>query len=233
MRILASMAFLATVLSSTWGEANNLGRSTYQLRECGGQAQLMRQMGGFTLVFSNVQKCSEVTVDGRGGHKLQGGNQPRYGTVYLGTGKTSWAVQVQSTSGKTSDYMVVTAPVAQPPRVPSPNVFLRIFPLISDNYDVARLPSCGGEVSMKITGQGQVTLKFDNVTQCSNFDILGANGQAIDYPNKKLQGKEGDRSGSFSLPKRLVDFGFNGIIVVLKSNSGKHDDVIKASFLGL
>ena len=98
------------------------------------------------------------------------------------------------------------------------------------NY--ARMDNCGGTVEFKITN-GQGNLIFRNVRNCSNFDIAYANGSKANYPNKKLQGENQNRYGSFTLPKSVIDWGYNEVVVVLKSNSGKTGTYIHLNFLGL
>lgn len=93
----------------------------------------------------------------------------------------------------------------------------------------AYLPNCKGTVELKIAG-GNANLIFRDVENCSNFDIMASNGEKVDYPNHKLGGGDRDRSGSFSIPRRLVDYGYNGIIVALQSNSKKTRDLIRIHF---
>lgn len=100
----------------------------------------------------------------------------------------------------------------------------------------AQLPDCGGTV--KITeshsgGSDQVNVSFRDVVNCSNFDILSANGEAIRYPNQKLGGQNRSRAGSFTLPKKLIDVGANSINVVVRSNTGTTSDRIRVQFLDL
>jgi hypothetical protein len=100
--------------------------------------------------------------------------------------------------------------------------------------EYAQLPDCGGTVKVTSSdnqGTGQVNVVFSNVVNCSNFDILAANGQDIGYSSKKLQGKSNARAGSFTLPKGLIDQGFNSIQVVVKSDSGHTSDTINVLFI--
>jgi hypothetical protein len=96
----------------------------------------------------------------------------------------------------------------------------------------AALNSCGGTVELKMVA-GQADLIFRGVRNCSEFDILESNGRATRFPHAKLQGVQGDRSGSFTLPRYVLDFGYNGVLVNMKSQSGKHDDVIFVQFFDL
>lgn len=101
----------------------------------------------------------------------------------------------------------------------------------------AELPSCEGTIRVTESGnQGgeQVNIVFAGVTQCSQFDIVKANGQYLNgYEDgaKRLQDKaDGTRHGSFTIPKRLIAEGFNNIKVNLKSKTGAHSDTIKVLF---
>lgn len=102
--------------------------------------------------------------------------------------------------------------------------------VVLDSYSTwAHLPNCSGIVELKIAG-GNANLIFRNVVNCSNFDITNSNGDLVDYTNKKLGGGDRDRSGSFTIPRRFVDWGHNGIIVSLQSNSKKTRDLIRIHF---
>jgi hypothetical protein len=91
------------------------------------------------------------------------------------------------------------------------------------------LRECGGFLRTTIRN-GQANLVFQNVRACSNFDILSKNGQFAEYSSKKIPGPNGDRSGSFTLPKKVISYGFNFVKVIVKSNSGAHADVINLYF---
>jgi hypothetical protein len=98
------------------------------------------------------------------------------------------------------------------------------------------LGSCGGSIEATEsdtgnTGSEQVNLVFRKVKDCSNFDILKANGETLaNYSSKKLQDQGALRGGSFTLPKKLIATGMNYIKVNLKSNSGAHSDTITVRF---
>ena len=100
--------------------------------------------------------------------------------------------------------------------------------------EYASLPDCGGTIKVTESdnqGSDQVNIVFKDVVNCSNFDILSSNGDAVNYPNKKLQGEDRARSGSFTLPKRVLGEGFNSIQVRVQSNSRKTMDTINVLFI--
>ncbi len=104
--------------------------------------------------------------------------------------------------------------------------------------DSAYLSECGGMISTNNGSYGnQLNVVLNDVRNCSNFDIISDDGQYVsDYKSKKIPGYNGSRSGSFTVPTRYNDvdsdlgsifFGtINSIKVVVKSNSGKHQDHI-------
>ena len=96
----------------------------------------------------------------------------------------------------------------------------------------ASLNVCGGFVRTRKDYAGRVTLVFDGVRSCSNFDILDASGAYYGvYRAMKLNGPDGNRFGSFTLPNSITSYGFNYVRVVVKSNSGKHADYLNLKFL--
>lgn len=95
--------------------------------------------------------------------------------------------------------------------------------------DETYLSSCGGTAEVTDDG-GQVNIVFRNVRSCSNFDIVAANFDNVDYKNLKLEGTDGDRHASFTIPQRFQELGLNFIDIVLKSNSGAHTDKIRLMF---
>ena len=103
---------------------------------------------------------------------------------------------------------------------------------LSANTPPRVLPECEGTVETHVDN-GTLNIEFHNVKECSNFDIVNANYEPTDYPNKKLQGKNQDRSGSFSIPKRYVELGRNQVIVMIHSNNQTatgHGDAIVIKF---
>lgn len=96
-----------------------------------------------------------------------------------------------------------------------------------------KLPYCKGTVKVTKTEDNRndkINLVFKHVENCSNFDILTANGEETSYKAKKIPGDNQDRSGSFTLPSKIVDDGYNRVKVIVKSNSGKHFDKINVRF---
>lgn len=98
--------------------------------------------------------------------------------------------------------------------------------------EYASLPDCGGTIKVTESSNGysdQVNVVFNNVANCSNFDIVGL----PNYKMVKLGGADRARSGSFTIPKRAIGEGFNSIQVIIRSNTGKTSDVINVQFINV
>jgi len=95
------------------------------------------------------------------------------------------------------------------------------------------LPSCGGSADLDIEWNGDANLKLSGIDFCSNFDIVAGTFNRVIYDSKKIPGKNGNRGGSFTIPKRFITFGVNDIVVTIKSNSGAHSDRVHLVFLAL
>ncbi len=203
------------------------GNRSARLSYCGGTAQLNEGwLGGLTLRFDDVRDCSVIALNGRAVDTLSNVGSGGNGSATLSLPRGSrWTVDLYSKSRKTSEHFeIVNANNPQPPT--KANVVLDSFWHTSDY-----LPECGGSAELKVTN-GQANLIFRNLENCSNFDIIGNNGESLNYENKKI-GTEQNRSGSFTLPRRFLDFGLNGVLVVVKSNSGAHADTILLKFIAL
>jgi len=211
------------------------------LPSCGGVVQTKIANGAtqLNLVFSNVSQCSNFDIVNANGskvnypnQKLQGQNQNRSGSFTIPAsliemGSNTIRISLQSNSGAHSDTIIVTVRQVPSYPVPTPGRSTTVY---MTSTSVASLGACGGVVQTKVSN-GQLNIVFQNVQNCSNFDIVSANGERIDYPNLKLQGVDGSRSGSFTLPKKVIDFGGNIVRVQLKSNSGQTSDLLVISFL--
>ena len=181
------------------------------LPSCQGVVEVSpRFLGGApALTVAGNSQCSNIEVAGMR-YKSQD-----FVKVTLGRAQTT--VIIRSNSGKHEDTVIVD-----------------INPIYSARFSngtrFAQLYDCGGQAELVSSG-GRVSLIFNNVAQCSNFDILSVNGEPVNFPNQKLIGYgNGPRSGSFSLPEELFRFGYNGVRVELRSNSGKHSEHLTVQF---
>lgn len=231
-----------------------IGDEAY-LSDCGGKVSVTKSDQGngeqLNLVFSGVEKCSNFDILSANGmsanyddKKIPGNNGDRGGSFTLpkrviDLGYNNIKVVVRSNTGKTSDTIrlrfreVVRTPAPAP--TPSRETHRSMSLMLGDE---ASLTACGGYVEIKKSAQGndgeQVNLIFRGVQDCSNFDILSNDGQPINYPNKKLEERrDGTRGGSFTLPKSVIDYGWNNVKIVLKSNTGKHSDTIRVQFVAV
>jgi len=102
--------------------------------------------------------------------------------------------------------------------------------------EYAQLPDCGGTIKVSIVhrdNQERVQIQFKDVVNCSNFDILSANGDKVIYKSKKLSGEHMSRDGRFLIPRDLIDLGMNSVRINIKSDTGMHSDTIRVKFAEL
>ncbi|MCC6277947.1 MAG: hypothetical protein IT289_08545 [Oligoflexia bacterium] len=241
MKKFLSVVVFGLALSSSALAARNLDRQygpySTDLDRCGGSAHIESRGQDAILEITGVRNCSNLSVNGREQKLEEGFGGLRSGRAYLNFrgGYNTFLVQLSSNSGSTSTAFRITgygsgSGSSNDPHQPA-NVFLSTL----FGKRTAYLPECGGTVELDVSPNGhggnQLNLIFRNVRDCSRFDILSNDGQPINYPTKELNGHNGNRSGSFTLPKRAIDFGFNGVKVIMRSVSGKHSDVIHIQFV--
>lgn len=103
--------------------------------------------------------------------------------------------------------------------------------------NIVRLPECGGTLQLQQqarAGADQINLIFREVRNCSNFDIVSKTFGliGIEYKARKIsENSNGARSGSFTLPGRVLERGLNDVQVAVYSNSRKHEDTISLVFV--
>ena len=191
------------------------GRNSAVLPRCGGTASLFSDGSKWWLKVANSQ-CGTLVINDGSKQKMDGQGQVRSADVWM-TGDSSRAVThkivIQSGSGKNSDTIRVTVR----PTIPT-----------ARNGDWVRLSDCGGDVQV-VVQNGQVNLKFKDVRSCNIFDIVSDNGSTTVYPAKEFPGS----SASFTLPKSVMEFGFNRVLVQVRSRSGWIEDKFYVSFLAL
>lgn len=211
-----------------------------RLEHCGGWATLQQTyVGGKRLpllVISGSTNCSRIDIDGRAEGKLEQGRAEV--VIHERAGLNVHVVSIYSKSGKTSDTVKVVSfgqghgHGGHHKPNPQANIVFEFgwASAILGNAKWARLNDCGGLVEAAVENS-QVNLKFSGVNSCSKFDILGANGESVNYPTKSLQrARTGEFAGSFTIPRKYIDAGNNAVKVILKSNTGKTDEVILIRF---
>ena len=240
---LLTISMFATLSSAFAGTVTMDANDFASLPDCGGVVQTKISNGAtqLNLVFKNVDQCSNFDIVKANGEKvtypnqkLGGKDRARSGSFTIPSslidlGSNSIRVSLKSNSGKTSDTIVVKVKAVWTTQEPTPSKSSTVYMM---SNSVETLKSCGGVVQTKVSN-GKLNVIFKNVTDCSNFDIVKANGEKVNYPNQKLGGKDGARAGSFTLPQSVVDFGGNIVRVALKSNSGKTSDMIVITFIAL
>jgi hypothetical protein len=208
------------------------------LPDCGGVVQTKISNGAtqLNLVFSDVVNCSNFDILRANGSttsytekKLGGADRARSGSFTIPAdlidyGNNTITVRIQSNSKKTYDTVIVKVR-----QVSSEDSGRRGSVTMSSN-DYASLDACEGTVETKVSN-GQLNVVFKNVRNCSNFEIVSANGDAYDGKEYKLQGSDQNRSGSFTIPAKAIEWGFNKVRMRLQSNSKKTSDTIVVNFL--
>ncbi len=243
--VLSSALIAQADVGSGYDVLREGGKTTARLEHCGGRAQLeQRYTNGKkrpVLVITGVKDCSNIQVDGQDQGKLNRNGKTSSGEVviYERKGRNVHTVTLSSNSGSTSDVIRVETfeNTSQPNPGPGPraNIVFEFgwFSHVLGTSQWSRLGECGGTVDAVVEAN-EVTLKFKDVERCSKFDILGANGESVNYPQKRLNdGRRGTFNGSFTIPQRYIQVGGNAVKVILRSNSGKNDDVILIRFKGL
>lgn len=231
-----SLFVTALISTAAFADASKTIKAgeTASLTSCGGHVTTrLNSDEQLVLNFSSVDNCSNFDItkaDGKNigdykAKKLGGGDRNRSGSFTIPKslmGDKSVTVIVKSNSGKTSDTIKVI--------------------IEADHYAAQRiklgqsaiLRVCGGSLD---TDNGprnnQMNLVFRNMRDCSKFDILKATGEGfVDYPTKDVPGKNGNFSGSFTVPQKFYNNNSNAITVVVKSNSGKHEERVTISYVG-
>ncbi len=248
---------LALALFSTSAMAGKIslsGNDFEKLPDCKGHVSTSFVNNGsqVSLDFDQVTQCSIFTFISANGEsirndsekKLVGGNNPRSGNFtipksLIQSGDNTIVAKLESGTGKTFDILVIQFEVRNSggnnggvrPGNPS-NGGTKSYVTMGPR-DAAALNSCGGLLKTTVSGNGngrQLNLVFSGVKFCSNFDILKANGDRVDYDMQKLDGQNPNNYGSRTLPSRFIDWGSNSVVFVLKSNNGNTSETIRVNF---
>lgn len=238
LALLSTSAMAGTV----YMDGNDLGT----LPDCDGtvRTSIDNDNTQLNLVFSNVVDCSNFDIVSANGarvnytnKKLGGVNRARSGSFtipgsLIDAGSNTIRVLLKSNSGKTSDTIVIRVRArSTPPTPPSSGSHGSIS---MTSRDSAILRACGGTLLTTVTGTGnerQLNLVFSKVANCSRFDILAANGSRVNYDIQELDGQNPNRHGSRTIPSRLIDWGYNSVVIKLRSVSGETSETIRVNFL--
>ncbi len=208
----------------------------------------------FDIIAANGEKTDYKGSDLQGKSRDRSGAMtiPK---KYLRNGKNVIVVRVFSDDGKVFDNIRVTygkdsdarnenpkpsnnRPTTQQPRTtPKPtqndnrntsNGTGRERMILTADGNYYDMVFCGGQVRAKIVNN-DLSIDFRAVESCSQFDIVSANYEVLNYGIKKLDGTDRNRSGSYTIPDRFVQTlsdGMNVIRVQMESGSGKTGCVI-------
>lgn len=243
--LVLSVAALAAIVSlSAKAEPAPAAAAGYDILRVGGSA-FLDSCGGtvsinnganddqINVVFKGVKECSQFDITNENGGYVGDYNAKRLTdsdsddtrsgsftipAEYINLGLNTVTLKIASKSGKHADYITV--------------VYSKSYRVDIYNSPVKSLYDCGGTVGISNGGNdNQVILNFQSVDNCSNFDLIGDDGSFVsDYQAKKLQGENGNRYGSFTIPASYVHFGTNSLQVVVRSNSGKHSDTVNVVY---
>lgn len=115
--------------------------------------------------------------------------------------------------------------------IPARKVILDLY--FKQKTNPQPLPSCGGTVRAQINADRTVAVIFDDVQRCNVVDFVDANGdRTVDYGPYQLQDRREGLGGSYTISKKLVEFGVNGITMRV-SRIGGGEDRIHLRFFGL
>ncbi len=217
-----SSEFVREPSSETGVDVNVLntfgGRQTINISQCAGIASLVQSYGGWVLRIRNSDCANLIIYNSMGGvqsnSKLLGqGAGARYADISLPASSATtnyYKLELSSNSGKTRDIFYVAVRPA-----------LRTLV----NGQAMQLPDCGGYVTFQVQN-GQANIKFQNVQRCNTFDILADSGGSTLYPAKDMQ-----PSSSFTLPKSVIGFGGNRVLLQIRSRGGYIEDKFYVKFL--
>lgn len=214
--------FVRAPASDTGVDINRLdtygGRQSIGISQCAGVASLVKSYSGWVLRIRNSD-CANLIIYSASGavqskSKLDGqGAGARYVDVSLpeSAGRVNYyKLELSSNSGKTRDIFYVAVR-------PS-------LKTLTSGQAMA-LPDCGGYIVFQVQN-GQANVKFKDVRYCNTFDIVGADGSMVIYPAKQLQGP----NASFTLPKSVMNFGSNKVLIQIRSQGGYIEDKFYTSF---
>lgn len=199
-------------------------RPSVNFERCKGTASLTRVGDRLTLQIRG-SNCANLVINGNEEHKLGGtGSDDRFIDVNFNE-ETDRTVKVTIASNKYIDtngakgnadifFIRVKA------RIPMTTLNLKW----SGDTAEYRLQRCGGTVEAKIANR-TLNVIFRDMQYCNLFDILSNEGSSLSYDSKPVQRQGNGFGGSFSIPKKFVDYGTNAVIVQVYSVSGAKERV--------
>ena len=100
---------------------------------------------------------------------------------------------------------------------------------LSANTPDRPLPDCEGTVNTQLSGD-QLTVAFQGVKHCTNFDVVNSNFEPTEHGNKTLSGSIGSKAGTYQIPKEYVDRKHNQMILKLQSDDNQVGDAVVIQF---
>lgn len=245
MKISRLFSFLALFLAAPAFAGNitlSVGETGY-LSDCGGRVTANANGDQLNFVFESVKYCKTFDILKANGEMAQyeankldeqrGGYFGGSRTIpkrFMEDGRNTITVLLRSKSGAHSDKITVRYRVESDQGDAGSVSRMRIW-----LGQEKRLQSCGGSIRItdsRASGGGeQLNMVMSDVRNCSNFDILSANGDTVRQREMKLQERSnGTRGGSFTLKRSLIEDGTNSIQVVVQSKPKQTRDIITIYF---
>ena len=163
---------------------------TSSLGFCGGTASAFRVHGTLELQISGAHNCSNIFKNGQEVGKLENGRGSETFGLSEQVGQNTFRFVAKSGTGDTSATIFVSSyrrPVVRVPEI-SPRTPAD-FTLSSSKYGMwsANLDTCGGTASIRLIGN-DVYLYLQGMSRCSMYDVLSADGMAINFPKTPITG---------------------------------------------
>lgn len=157
---------------------------------CGGSASVFRSQGTLEFQISEAHNCSNIFMNGVEVGKLKGGQGKTMIGLAEQIGPNKFTVRAQSGENKSSATFHITSYRQPIVRVPQISVNTPSDFTLSSSFFGLRasaLETCGGQASIRIIS-GSVYLYLIGMQKCSEYDILTADGQAVDFPKQPVTG---------------------------------------------
>lgn len=185
--------------------AKNLECSKYQDDEMRVSQRMTEDRGKFTLAYT-------VDESKPGWHELEIGSKNYF--------------DANASERRTRDYKADIIKFYVAPRV----VVLDLYGSGAETYDY-ELKGCKGTIHAKRGKDSSVNVIIENITRCNTFDIVRANGDNLDYSGRPIDHMGEGSSNSFTIPRRFIDFGANGVELRLyRRGSNQYGDRVLVRF---
>jgi len=209
-----------------------------KLEKCGGKDGVARMINqnGQTMIYAKNLECSKYQDDEMRTSKRMTEDGEKFTLAYeVDTDKPGWHeleigsknyFDASSSDRRSHEFKADIIRFYVPPRV----VILDLYGSGAETYDYD-LKGCKGKIYAKRAKDYSVNIIIKDVTRCNTFDIVRANGEDLDYSNQPIRHLGENSSNSFSIPKKFIEFGANGVELRLyKRGSNQYGDRVLVRF---